>query len=487
VSSLLARSLVLSFSRFSNQAIVLLSPVFLVRLLPVSEYGSYREFMLYAGLIAPLVTFGVTRSLPYLIPKYPKQERQWVTQTALLILASSTVAVAGIYFAADVIRANTSFDFVVALQLYILFFINLDFLEAYWLGKKRSDLVLYYSSGRLVARVGVAIVLAYAVGKAHAVVSGLVALELVRCLLVLWYTISRKWFSLAITRAGLVLQFSYFLPLGAGAIVEVLNRRVGMLFISTNVGAEALAYFAIGALATQIINVLRGSVSDVIFPEIVEIRAASLKDALPLWQRATVLFCVLLFPMAMLFSIYADVVVTVLFTHEYSAAIPVFSVFAVMLYLDCFDFHLPLRVQNANKFFVVGSIIALCTNIAFLYPSFAIFGLIGPAIALLLSRLAFTFYLAVNASRLYKMRLQEMVRWPEVGKVLGASLVCAPILYVGQFTIGNFLLRGIIFGGLYLVGYLWVVRFMRVWDVLELVRRLSRSMGLKRGEVRKPL
>ena len=478
MSTLLTRSLVLSFSRFANQAIVLLSPALLVRILSVADYGSYREFMLYAGLIAPLVTFGVASSLQYLIPKHPQREREWVTQTALFILASSTVAIIGIFLAGDLIRGNTSLDFVTALQLYIFFFVNLNFLEGYWLGKKRTDLVLYYSSGRLIMRMVVIVSAAVLTKDVHAIVFSLVALEAVRCLLILSYASWKRWFTKRITRDALALQMSYFLPLGAGAIVGVLNQKVGMLFISTTIGAEALAFFVIGAFATQIVNILRGAVSDVIFPEIVELKAASPKDALPLWQHATVLFTVLLFPMAILFSYYADAIVTILFTKEYSAAIPVFSAFAILLYLDSFDFHLPLRVQNANRFFVVGSIIALAVNLALLYPAYLLFGLVGPAVALILSRLAFTAYLGYKASRLYRVGLRQMIRWREVGKVLAASLICAPVLILGKYLVDQLLVRGVTFGLLYLGSYLVLLRLMGVWDAFEMARRL---IGYRKG------
>ena len=159
---------------------MLLSPLLLVRILPVAEYGSYREFLVYFGMLLPLVSFGIARSLPYLIPKYPEKERNWITQTALFVFMASSVTVLAIYPFGDLIRANASFDFVVPLQLYVFFFINLDFLELYWLGKKRVDLVLYYSTGRLVTRMILVVALAYLTRDARTIVLGLIVLEMVR-------------------------------------------------------------------------------------------------------------------------------------------------------------------------------------------------------------------------------------------------------------------------------------------------------------------
>ena len=43
--------------RLANQALILLSPIILVRLLSVAEFGRYREFLLYVGLLTAVIPF----------------------------------------------------------------------------------------------------------------------------------------------------------------------------------------------------------------------------------------------------------------------------------------------------------------------------------------------------------------------------------------------------------------------------------------------
>jgi O-antigen/teichoic acid export membrane protein len=470
--SLFRRTLILTFSRLANQALVLLSPMLLVRILSVSEFGAYREFMLYAALAGSMVLLGIPHSLAYFLPRYPNLERVWVTQASLFILATSSIAIVLIFVIGDVIRANSSFDFVTALQLYIFFVINLDFVENYWLGKKRTDYVLFYSSGRLIARISVVITVAWLARDAQSVVVGLIFVEGARSLLVLLYGFTRNWFTTELSRASLVNQMSYFIPLGAGGLIEVLNTRIGMLFVSMTISAEVLAFYAIGAFATQIVNIMRGAIADVIFPEIVELRESNPKDALPLWRRATIWYCILLFPVAVLFAYYADAVVVVLFTEEYAPAIPVFAVFAFALYFHCFDFHLPLRVQNANRYFMAGSGLALLLNLALLYPMYQLKGLIGPAVAYIVSRVIYTAYLGYKVARIYGIQARELAHWAQVGKVLAASLACAPILIVGKLALDNLLVRGIVFGSVYIVAYILFLRLLGLAEVRVILEKL---------------
>jgi O-antigen/teichoic acid export membrane protein len=481
MASILKRTAVLSFSRFANQAIVLLSPMLLVRLLTVTEYGSYREFMLFATLIGPLISFGIARALPFLIPKYPEKEQVWLTQTAIYVLFSSVTAIIALHYGGNLIRAKTSFDFVILLQLYLFFFINLDFVELYWLGKKRTDYVLYYSSGRLILRTAVVVVAAYAFRDARSIIVCLVFLEAFRCLCVLIFALYRRWFSRALTSDSMRLQASYFLPLGSGAVIETANNNAGMLFISTMIGTEALAFYAIGTFAGRIVDILRGAIADVIFPDIVELKTATPREALPLWQQATVWYCVMLFPIAALFSYYADAIVILLFTQDYASAVPVFAILTGLLVLSCFDFHLPLRVQNANRYFFAGSSIALLVNLSLLYPMFSLFGLIGPALGFVISRIMYAIYMASRTMHVYEVELGELVLWRDIGWIFLATVICMPILVLGKLLLDNLFMRAVLFGGGFLLTYLLMLRWIGVWDAFRMAAELLRLRKSNQG------
>jgi O-antigen/teichoic acid export membrane protein len=143
--------------------------------------------------------------------------------------------------------------------------------------------------------------------------------------------------------------------------------------------------------------------------------------------------------------------------------------------LDCFDFHLPLRVQNANSSFVFGNIVALVANLSLLYPAYLIFGLVGPAVSLVMSRLAFTVYLGSRAAHLYKVPWRDMVQWGTVAKVFGAALLCWPILVLGRYTVEHLFFRGVAFVPVYLAAYLVLLRIMGLWNAFEMVTRVVGS------------
>lgn len=473
MTSLLKRTAVLSFSRFANQAILLLSPLLLVRILTVVEYGTYQEFLAYVGLISPMVSFAVARSLPYLIPKFPSEERTWVSQTVLLVLVSSGFMLLVTTLGEDLLARVISFNFILELQLYVIFFVNMDFVELYFLAKKRTDVVFYYSTGRLFARTTVILASAYLTEDVRLIIHSLILIEALRCLGVFGFGLHRRWFTSRLSPRTLATQMTYFVPLGVGALIETMNLSAGRIFTAFLAGPHALAQFTVGMFAVKIVDVLRGSIADVIFPDIVEINAVAPRDALPLWKRATVWYALLMFPFATLFCIYSDVIVTVLFTSEYAESVAIFSLFALQFFPLCFDFHLPIRVQNANRYFVVGTSIALVINLGLLYPMFSIFGLPGVVVAAIVARWASTVYLGYQVLHIYRINIRELAQWNDLSRILIAAIAGIPLLIVGDVLVENLVVRGVIFGSAYFVVYAVALKLLKVSEYSYFIARIA--------------
>ena len=85
-----------------------------------------------------------------------------------------------------------------------------------------------------------------------------------------------------------------------------------------------------------------------------------------------------------------------------------------------------------------------------------------------------TMYQARGVINVYDVRLQELLPWRDIGKVLVAALVCAPILVAGKFLIEQELVRGLVFGGAYLLAYVALIRALGVWDAFALLQRIFR-------------
>ena len=355
MSALISRTAILTASRFSNFAIQLFSPMLLVRILDVVAYGQYQEFTVYAMLLTSLCAFAVDSSLTYFIPRFPERERSFVTQTSMITLAVSTLCLTSLLLAKPLFLKFASYDFVAPLAAYVFFFVNLNWLEYYWIAKQRPRLVLYYSAVRLIVRLGVLLSVAYITRDVLEILWSMVVVEALRVLLASIYFSRLGMFVRDVRRSELAEQLSFALPIGASAVLQNSGRSIGKIFVSSTLGSAALAYYAVGSYLAPIIRMMRSGINDAVYPELVRAHNTP-GGALRLWQRVNVLNCVMFFPAFVLAVFYAEQVITILFTSAYLPAVPIFNVYAFFLLRRCFNTDVLLRTTGRTGFMLWGTI-----------------------------------------------------------------------------------------------------------------------------------
>lgn len=475
--ALMKRSSILGLSHVAGQAILFLSPIILVRMLSIAEFGLYRQFILYGTIAITVLGFCANRSLPYFIPKYPEQERLYTSQAVLFVLCSSLLGVGILELARGQLEALANFQLVHLLQLYIFFTVNLDFLEMYWLAKGKAGRVLFYSTVRLGARLAAVIAAGFLTGRAEYVVMALIVVEAVRAAIVLAYSLRQRLFSIRISKNSVLHQLGHFVPLGFGALFAILNETLSQLFISVEAGAEALALFFIGAFGMPIVHIIRTSIADVIFPEMAARLDISAGDGLRLWKAANVAYASVIFPVAIVFIVLAEPLVTILFTAQYVAAVPVFMVFACVMVVYCFEFHLPIRALNMNRYYLYACILALCVNLLLIVPLYRALGIAGPAVAFFFAQLALTMFLARSVMRQYNLSLFHLAHWNVFARLGCASLIAGAVLLVVREYLTSPWSTVLIGGGVYAASYGVTTRLLGLWSISGISTFLASRRG----------
>jgi len=478
MASLTKRATVLIFCRVMNYGVMLLSPIFLVRIFNKYMVGQYNEFILYATLIGGVIEFTINTNLIYFIPKYPDRERQSVTHTAFLVFIASSVGLIAVYILRGLIFAKISFDFVVPVIVYVLFLLNFEFFENYWLGKKRTDYVLYYSSGRVVVRTAALIISAYISRDVMTVIRTLIAVECVKCLFV--FTMLRGVLTRRLDRALLREQLKFILPLGSASVLALVNNQLAYLVIKIKMGVESLAIYTIGGKQIPIINIVRSSVMDVLFPEMAQIGDA---ERLQLWRRANVIFCAMVLPVYAVFFCYARTFIETLFTADYLAAAPLFRIYLTLMVIQCFEMGTPLRAINQNKYFIFGSVLDLSINVGFILLLYRPMGFITPALAFVLAELTTAAYLGSRILHFYRIPLRSLFLWRKIFTILCCAVLPLPVLVAGMWVNLDPVVRAVSFSILYLVVYYVAMRRLKIDEVELLVDKLESRLRDARARI----
>ncbi|MBN1165175.1 MAG: oligosaccharide flippase family protein [Candidatus Krumholzibacteriota bacterium] len=475
MTSLTKRTVILVICRVLNYGVLrMLSPIFFARIFDVTSYGQYREFILYFYLIAMILVFSVNTNLIYFIPKHPHKERESVTNTAVMLFILSLVGVAAVYGGRNLILSRTSYDFVKPLIIYIFLFINFQYFESYCLGRKRADHVLYYSASHTLLQMMSIIIVAYITRSVKAVIWTLVIFEACRCLFVILMSV--RLITPHIDRELLREQLRYIVPLGTSSGITRINTDLARVVVSTTLGADMLAIYSIGNYQVPIINMVRASLMDVLFPEMTQ---ANEKDRITLWKRATVVLCAVVFPVFTIFLYFSRTVIVTLFTTKYLMSVPLFRIYLFLMPLQCFDLASPLRAMNRNKYFVLGNVLHLVTNIGLILILFRPLGIIAPALAYVIGILVFSGFLARKMMSIYQLSFAQLAMWNKIFKIVRGVVLTLPILLASRLVVIHDVAEAMIFSGAYLVIYFVIMVRSGVDEidlmVSKLTRRLKRS------------
>ena len=110
----------------------------------------------------------------------------------------------------------------------------------------------------------------------------------------------------------------------------------GRVVVANQLGPVPLAIYTTAAYQVPLVNIVQGSLADVIFPDMVKRSQRDSTQGLLLWKRAQVLIFAAICPAWLLLTYFAEPVVRVLFTDAFVAAVPYFQVFLLMMVRHCF-------------------------------------------------------------------------------------------------------------------------------------------------------
>ena len=471
MSGLGNRTAILTLSRLASYGLQLISPIFLVRLLTVADFGRYREFLLYAAILQAFAQFSINDSLLYCVPANPQSPWRLARQTALLTLCSSVLVVLALVALDSSSGGRLVNGYVVPLAAYTLFSVNLDFWEYFWLANGRAQPVFFYSAGRLAVRVLVVVVTASLTHDFHAVIWALVALEGARLVAagtaMLVVDRSRREPPL---REPWRDQLRFCIPSGTASLLAMLNRNISNVIVARALGAVALAQYAIGRFGEPVVATVRNSVSAVILPEMVrkDRDKQTGSTALALWQKATVVNAIMLFPIVVLVARYAQPLVVMVFGSSYLGAALIMQIYMLVVIRECFDFAPALRAVNRTRPLVESNVAGLLACTVAMLLLIPIAGLAGAMIAFVIASYVDVTWLGWRTLQAYGVRLGELLPWWSIARTALAAAV-ASVLIANSVWTEVFGRAGIVLAGLaYLAAFALLLQVMRIPEAMVL-------------------
>jgi O-antigen/teichoic acid export membrane protein len=428
------RALSLGAAKAFDQAMQFLLPVVLVRCLDTATFGEYRLLWLAVGTLMYLATFNMPQSLYFFLPRSDARlKRLYINQT-ILFMSLSGLACAWLvspwnpWTPAAIDPLLQYGALVPAFVALTLLTCVLDFLPTV---DERIRWQAVASISLATLRVVIVGVGAFFTGSMEALLWLLLAFVLVRLGVLVYYV--RRFHGLhkpLMERALFGRQVRHAAPIGMSNALFGMRWQADQWIAAHLFSLTQFAAFSISGIFGAAVNLFRTSVNEAFLPSMSRLQAAGdVKGMLELNGRANVMVGTLLFPMLAFGFVFAEEVVTVIYTASYLEAAPVMRIYIVAFCVMVIEMGSLVLLLNEGRYALAVNVVAIAFSVAVSLAAALHFGLPGAALGGVLAIYLDRFLMLRRIARRTGIPLRQLQDWRGLALALGFSVACAAIAW----------------------------------------------------------
>jgi O-antigen/teichoic acid export membrane protein len=412
-------------------------PLVLVRLLDQATFGSYKLLFLIYGTLYGLAQLGVAESLYFFVPRRPQETGRYAANAIVTLTLAGLGCAAGLWLAAPAISGWLGSpglgETLPLLGIFTGLMLASALLEIVLVarGLYRTAAWIYGVSD--VSRGVFLLVPVLLLGGLRGLLFGAVAFATLRVGLMLWLLLRGLGLTLSASASLWREQWTYTLPFAVAVGVDVLQANLHNYVVAARFDPAVFAIYAVGCLQIPLVDVLTLSSANVMMVAMAGDGPDRTGRALALWHDTVRRLALVIVPLVVFLVALAPEVITVLFTRQYLASVPVFQVWTCTLLfaVPCVDAVLRARARtgfllglNVVRLAIVVGIIGWCLNA---------FGLAGAAFAMLAATAATRVIAIGRIARLLRVGPSAVLPWKGLAITAACALVAAvPALWLAR-------------------------------------------------------
>lgn len=414
----------------------------LARLMPTDEFATYRQLFLIQAIVSAMSFSAIPTALLYFCNASKSLRVKWnyIKSISILVFMLGAVIAGGIFFAREGIafafsneKLAESLKFFAFVPLATMF---VSLLASVFIVIDKTSMQIRVAAFISVAKITPVIVVAYIYNDFQSTLTVTVlanlAVGLFAILLISYfgspYRLKLFVFKLFIPRLCL-----YSVPLLLASSASILGLKIDHLIVSSLLGTSVYALYTVGAFEIPIFSLVQSSISAVLIPQITSnIKNKEYSQAEHLWKTASYKSALFSFPIAILFMIEAEYIITLLFSDKYRAAAPIFAFFSSLALLRVITFGLGLRAMGKTNVEFYCTLVYLFSSGIGAYFFTSTFGMYGAAVWLVVNTVVYAIFISMVTAKVSEYNLKLWQVYPF--KLLALSCLIAFGLWNAKLT-----------------------------------------------------
>jgi O-antigen/teichoic acid export membrane protein len=429
-SSLLRQATPLIAARLFTALLTLSIPLVLARVLPLAEYGTYKQLFLVALTLSLVLPLGVSQSLYYFVPR-SAAPRLWFGQTLVFLAAAGALAASLLYLALPPLAAAWDnpalLDHRATLALFTGLTVAASPLELSMTSRGRTGRAavtyLVWDTARALAFV----VPAASGHGLRAMMIVLTALAGVR--------VAAAWLLMIGTTEGALFdrrrfreQLAYALPFGLAMLVAIPQQYAHQFVVASTVGPALFALYAAGCFEPPFVDLLYTPTGEVLMVRLglLERQGRRAEGAAAFREASAHLARFLLPGVVLLWAVAPEFVIAV-FGERFAPASTVFRVWLLALPLGIFPIDAALRARGETRHLLGAYALKAAITVPLVWLGVARFGIVGGVASYVATELVGKGLLASRLPRALgasgaHVPLSALVAWGEIGRAAAGSI-----------------------------------------------------------------
>jgi O-antigen/teichoic acid export membrane protein/glycosyltransferase involved in cell wall biosynthesis len=448
----------LSILSTAGAVINVLLPVVLVRILSPEAIGQYKIVFLYLALVPGLtLAAGFFNGLALWVGRETDQHR--VALSGLFIHIISILAGVLVYSFSGLIAgyfgvssaASQLFAVAVMVSIASRFYEEVAvYFGRIWQGALFAAL---FDTVRTLSMIYAAVFYR----TLEAVIAAHVLISIIKTGISTTLSMRCGWLSSArVTRRDCTAVLAYAIPVGFAGLFGVVFGYADQFVLSHTLSAQEFAMYAIGCLAIPPLLILEHSVTRVTIPELTRCFAAqSSVEAARVYRQMLSQLAFVLMPAAIFLMVFAEPLITLLFTEQYSDAIQYLRLFALTYLLLIFPQDVVARARGDSRWIFRTALFFIVVTLALTVAGAWMFGAVGALGAALFSRFLLRVYAHYYALKVTNWSAHDLLPIAGLVRYLGFSLagaiVSAPVLVLFHSPLWSLLFGFSLFSSAFLV------------------------------------
>ena len=457
------RAILITVSRVISHMCYLLILVILARSLSRTDFGTFNQVWLVQKSLIYLFGLGLPVSAYYFLPRLAEGKRKtFVLQTIISLSCLAIPFSVSMYLLADTLSihfGNPELAYYMRLfSIYPLATLPTVSTDAILLSLGRAKSAAIFEICTKVAMI-VSVAGATIVDPRLDLIFGaLIVYSIIQCMLgvwMMWQPVRKERFHFSL--ADWKSQISFAAPYGFATLAGVFNYQVDKVLIALVYPPAVFALYAVGAFEIPLAGITSVPVVSVILPELTrKFTSGDIPGFMKLWHGSMVKLAVPIFGVTAFLMVFAETMVTGLFSSQYAESVPLFRIYLLFLPLRITVLDNVLASLGETNLVFKVHLAALFLNIFLGFMLIWATGWLGPAIAAVFGGYFITVSLLIGIRGRLAVSLGRLIPWKELFRIgLLAMLAAIATLPVSVLEIGLFskIITGfLIYTVIYLIG-----------------------------------